>query len=246
MTAEKAPRYSMVPKSGERLHGSIARKLGVAIVSGQYKPGHILENEVEASEQLNVSRSAYREAVRMLSAKGLVESRPKTGTQVTPKRRWNLLDPEVLSWYFEAGEPSPEFLRDIFELRMIVEPAAAAIAAVRRKPEDLTRMRRALTEMERHTVHVEAGQLADREFHDAVIEATYNAPLISLASSIGAAVRWTTIFKQRRRKLPRDPMPEHWRVFDTIAAGGADAARQAMTELVAQALEDTKSGLEAP
>jgi len=231
-------------KPSERLHAAIARKLGVAIVSGVFQPGDILDNEVDSSEQLHVSRTAYREAVRMLAAKGLVESRPKTGTRVSPKRRWNLLDPDVLAWFFEAGKPSPDFIRDLFELRMVVEPAAAALAAERRTTEDLGRMRRALSDMERHGLATMEGQIADREFHDAVIEATYNAPLISLASSIGAAVRWTTIFKQRRRKLPRDPMPEHWSVFDTIAAGGPEAAREAMRELVSLALEDTRPEFE--
>ena len=240
----KAPGPGKAAKSAERLHGAIARKLGVAIVSGVYEPGDVLGNEVDASVQLHVSRTAYREAVRMLAAKGLVESRPKTGTRVSEKKRWSLLDPEVLAWFFEAGKPSPAFLRDLFELRMVVEPAAAALAAERRTTEDLARMRRALLEMERHGLAVEEGQVADREFHDAVIEATYNAPLITLASGIGAAVRWTTIFKQRRRKLPRDPMPDHWRVFDTIAAGGAEAARQAMHDLVALALEDTRFEIE--
>ncbi|QUD90746.1 FadR/GntR family transcriptional regulator [Phenylobacterium montanum] len=230
--------------SGERLHGAIARTLGVAIVSGVYKPGEVLDNEIHSSEQLHVSRTAYREAVRMLAAKGLVESRPKTGTRVSDQKRWSLLDPDVLAWFFESGEPSPSFLRDIFELRMVVEPAAAALAAERRTPDDLSRMRRALQEMERHGLAVEDGQVADRHFHDAVIEATYNAPLITLASGIGAAVRWTTIFKQRRRKLPRDPLPDHWRVFDAIAAGGPDAARDAMRDLIALAQEDTRFGLE--
>jgi DNA-binding FadR family transcriptional regulator len=232
-------------RSGERIHGAIARKLGVAIVSGVYKPGDVLRNEVDSSEQLQVSRSAYREAVQILTAKGLVESRPKTGTRVSEQRRWALLDPEVLAWFFEAGNPSPAFVRDLFELRLIVEPAAAALAAERRTPDDLARMRKALLEMERHGLSVDAGQVADREFHNALIEATYNAPLMTLASSIGAAVRWTTIFKQRRRKLPRDPNPDHWRVFDTIAAGGAEAARQAMRDLITLSLEDTRFELES-
>jgi hypothetical protein len=83
------------------------------------------------------------------------------------------------------------------------------------------------------------GQAADRDFHNAVLEATGNAPLFALSSSIGAAVRWTTIFKQRKRELPRDPMPEHWKVFDAIAAARPDQARQAMERLVGLALEDT-------
>ncbi|MDB5455385.1 MAG: GntR domain protein [Caulobacter sp.] len=226
-----------------RIHGAIARTLGIAIVSGQHQPGEILTNEIESSELLNVSRSAYREAVRILAAKGLVESRPKTGTRVSAKARWNLLDPEVLAWLFES-EPSEDFLRGLFELRMIVEPAAAALAAERRDEGQLERMRQALIEMQQQTLATEAGQAADRDFHDTVLEATDNAALFTLSSSIGAAVRWTTIFKQRKRELPRDPMPDHWKVFDAIAARRPDAAKAAMERLVGLALDDTRASID--
>jgi DNA-binding FadR family transcriptional regulator len=238
------PRVKPLPRkkttrANERLHGSIARKLGVAIVAGRIKSGATLDNEIAASERMAVSRTAYREAVRILAAKGLVESRPKRGTQVCPRSGWHLLDPEVLSWLFES-QPSPDFVAGLFELRLIIEPAAAALAAERRGVDDLAGMRDALQRMEHHGLANADGQGADREFHDAILAATGNPALLALSSSIGAAVRWTTIFKQRKRRLPRDPMPEHWRVFDAIAAGGADAARVAMQDLVALALEDTK------
>jgi DNA-binding FadR family transcriptional regulator len=231
------------PPLGRRIHGSIAHDLGVAIVTGQYKPGDTLPGEIEFSEQLKVSRSAYREAVRILAAKGLVESRPKAGTRVSDRGRWNLLDPDVLAWAFE-GEPSEDFIRDLFELRMIVEPAAAELAARRREGEDLARMGHALEEMARHGLSTAAGQAADQLFHHSLLKATRNAPLISLSSSIEAAVGWTTIFKQRRRKLPRDPMPDHRALFNAIADGDPDAARTAMTDLVRLALEDTEMSLE--
>ena len=92
-----------------------------------------------------MSRSAYREAVQVLSAKGLVESRPKTGTRVLPRNRWNLLDPDVLAWAF-SGEPDIHFVRSLFELRAIVEPAAARLAAERRDKVDLKEMRDALAD----------------------------------------------------------------------------------------------------
>jgi DNA-binding FadR family transcriptional regulator len=231
-------------RAGERLHGAIARELGVAIAAGRYAPGQALPREVEYAGRLKVSRSAYREAIRMLAAKGLVESRPRTGTRVTPMSRWNLLDAEVLAWFFES-EPSREIIEGLFELRMIVEPAAAALAAVRRSPEQLERMRAALQEMERATLKSEAGQSADRDFHQAVLEATGNPPLFSLASTIGAGVRWTTFYKQRKDALPPDPMPEHWRVFEGIEAGDPEAARAAMAALVEHALEQTKEAREA-
>src|ERR1700741_3371785 len=132
-----------------RLHGSIARDIGVLIVSGRYRPGHVLEGEGEASEQRKVSRTAYREAMRILSAKGLVHSRPRVGTRVSPLEEWHLLDPDVLSWAF-SGEPDPEVLHGLFELRTIVEPAAAALAATRRNQQHLDSMRRALDAMTLH------------------------------------------------------------------------------------------------
>ncbi|MCP5144806.1 MAG: FadR family transcriptional regulator [Gammaproteobacteria bacterium] len=229
-------------ESKERIHGSIARQLGVAIVSGKLKPGDTLDNEIDSSEQLEVSRTAYREAVRILAAKGLVASRPKLGTRINDRSNWQLLDPDVLSWFFES-QPSQDFIVGLFELRMIIEPAAAAFAAERRTQADLAVMREALLNMERFGLADAEGQSADRDFHDAILAATRNPVLVSLTSSIGAAVRWTTIFKQRKRKLPRNPLVDHWRVFDAIAAGGADAARAAMEELVTLALEDTRRAM---
>src|SRR6476659_7620526 len=134
-----------------RLHGTIARDIGLQIVSGKFRPGNVLEGEVEASEQRRVSRTAYREAVRILAAKGLVHSRPRVGTRVSAVEEWHLLDPDVLSWIFTA-EPSPEVLHGVFELRGIVEPAAAALAATRRNQYHLDRMRRALDAMSKHTL----------------------------------------------------------------------------------------------
>ena len=186
-----------------------------------------------------MSRSAYREAVQVLTAKGLVESRPKAGTRVLPRSRWNILDPAVLAWAF-AAEPDVAFVRDIFELRAVVEPAAARFAAERRDKDDIKAMREALAKMKRHTLATEAGRMADREFHDALLRATHNDAMIALSASISAAVSWTTEFKQRSRALPRDPVPDHAKVCDAIAAGDPEAAAAAMRTLVDLALEDTR------
>ncbi len=234
--AVTAPADSRGP--GRRLHGAIARKLGVAIVSGQYAPGATLSGEVAFAEALNVSRSAYREAVQVLTAKGLVESRTKAGTRVLPRHRWNLLDPEVLAWAF-AGEPDTQLVRDLFELRAIVEPAAAALAAQRRDQADLRSLKDSLARMRRHTLATEQGRAADRDFHLAVLAATRNEALQTLGAGIGAAVNWTTQYKQRSRALPRNPIPDHVRVFDAIAARDVSGATQAMRALVELALADT-------
>jgi len=228
--------------TGRRLRGAVAHYLGTAIVSGEIAPGERLTGEVASSEALDVSRSAYREAVQVLTAKGLVESRPKAGTRVLPRSRWNMLDPAVLAWAF-SGEPDPDFVRDLFELRAIVEPNAARLAAERRDKTDIKTMKDALAGMRRHTLATEAGRAADRDFHDALLRASHNNAVIALSASIVAAVTWTTQFKQRIRALPRDPMPDHVRVFDAIVAGDADAASDAMRVLVDLALEDTRSSM---
>jgi DNA-binding FadR family transcriptional regulator len=225
-----------------RIHGSVARDLGAAILAGRYAPGDVLPGEIEFSEQLKVSRTAYREAIRILSAKGLVESRPRTGTRVCQRSRWNLLDPDILAWAFES-EPSEAFIRDLFELRMIVEPAAAALAAERRSGLDIARMGHALEEMGRHGLTTETGRAADQAFHIAILEAARNGPLIALSSSIAAAVTWTTIFKHRRQGLPRDPMPDHRALYEAIVAADPEAARRTMTDLVRLALADTEMAL---
>ncbi|MES2443230.1 MAG: FadR/GntR family transcriptional regulator [Pseudomonadota bacterium] len=228
--------------SGRRLRGAVAHYLGTAIVSGQIKPGERLTGEVANAEALDVSRSAYREAVQVLTAKGLVESRPKTGTRVLPRSKWNILDPAVLAWAF-SGEPDMDLVRDIYELRAIVEPAAARLAAERRDKADIKALKEALVRMRRHTLATEEGRAADRDFHDALLRATHNDALMSLSASIGAAVSWTTKFKQRTRALPRDPVPDHARVSDAIIAGDVEAASAAMRVLIDLALEDTRTSM---
>ena len=124
----------------ERLHQQVARKIGSAILSGEFAPGEHLVGEVLQSAAMGVSRTAYREAMKILAAKGLIESRPKAGTNVTPRSRWALLDPDVLAWTF-TGEPDPAYVRDLFELRGVIEPAAAALAAERRSEAQVAGMR---------------------------------------------------------------------------------------------------------
>jgi DNA-binding FadR family transcriptional regulator len=230
-----------VARKGEslRIHGSIARELGVRIVSGRYKPGDVLDNEIHASKKLKVSRTAYREAVRILGAKGLVHSRPRVGTRVSIPEEWQLLDPDVLSWIFER-DPADKLIENLFELRKMVEPEAAALAASRRTPTDLVAMEHALQGMERHTLTNEDGRLADRQFHTVLLRASDNAFLISLTSSIAAAITWTAVFKYRDNPSPRNPIPDHRRVYDAIAAANPKAARKAMSTLIDLALLDTQ------
>jgi len=240
MAAASKSKSGLAPEARARLpriHGKVARDLGTAIVAGRYRPGEILYGEIDASDRLKVSRTAYREAIRILAAKGLVESRPKIGTRVSPQSEWHLLDPDVLQWIFEA-EPDEVLLENLFELRKIIEPEAAALAAERRSNEHLELMEESLHGMAEYTLHTKEGRDADRNFHTALLSATDNAFLISLTSGVSAAISWTTIFKQRLTPHHRDPVPDHQSVYAAIEAGDAGAARRAMANLVDMAFLD--------
>jgi DNA-binding FadR family transcriptional regulator len=226
-------------KTPPRIHGTIARSIGVEIVSGKKPPGFQFGGEIDASEKLGVSRTAYREAMRILAAKGLIESRPRAGTRVNPRSRWNLLDPDVLAWSFET-EPQPDFVRGLFELRELIEPGAASLAAQRRSDDHLALMRSALEEMAKFPLETQQGRAADQRFHRALLAATDNEPLAALATSIGAAVEWTTRFKTREGPLLRDPVPDHQKVYDAIAARNPRAAGSAMRDLIMWALKDMR------
>jgi DNA-binding FadR family transcriptional regulator len=230
------------PGSGPA-HTTIARTLGVVIVTGERKPDTILPSEVELAEIYGVSRSVVREAIRILAAKGLVESRQKAGTRIRPRSDWLLLDPVLLAWMFE-GSPPLGFVRDLFELRMIVEPAAAELAAQHRTARHLSLMGHALERMAQFGLNTSEGQQADHQFHATILASSGNELLVSLSATISAAVRWTTYFKYRSKKHFKDPMPQHRALYEAIANGDVVAAREATVALVQQAQVDTEYALE--
>src|SRR5438034_2683712 len=128
----------------QSLHGRIVHAIGRRILSGDLRPGDLLPAEPD----LGASRTVVREAVKVLAAKGLVESRPKTGTRVRPRDAWNLLDPDVLTWQQDGAAASEELLRKLTEVRRIIEPAAAELAAARADAADIAALERALEAME--------------------------------------------------------------------------------------------------
>jgi DNA-binding FadR family transcriptional regulator len=166
-----------------------------------------------------------------------VQSRPKMGTSVNDRSTWHLLDPDVLSWIFQI-EPDYTLVYSLFEMRRIVEPEAAALAAQRRSPQHAAAMAAALESMGRYKTVSKEWRDADEQFHTALLEASGNPFLASMTSSINAAVSWSTIFKQRHEPLRRDPVPDHRKVYKAIESGNSAGARKAMVQLVDLALVD--------
>ncbi|MDT1062468.1 FadR/GntR family transcriptional regulator [Paracoccus sp. CPCC 101403] len=227
--------------SSRRIHGSIADWLGRQIVAGKLAVGEPVPKEMEFGEMAGVSRGAYREALRQVAAKGMLISRTRSGTRVAPREGWTLLDPDVVRWFFESGTPPDWFIGAIYELRAMVEPSAAALAATRRSDDDLVAFRTALHAMRTCDMTETSWHQADASFHRAILRSSHNPVLATLEAGICAAVAFTTAFRYRDMPNPhtRNPVEEHAAVFERIEARDAAGARQLMAELVDTALLDT-------
>jgi DNA-binding FadR family transcriptional regulator len=220
----------------KRIHNGLARDLGLAIVSGRYLPGESIPGEIAASQEAKVSRHVYREALRVLASKGLLESRQKAGTLVTPRERWNLLDPEVIEWILADGAQS-QFRDLLFELRMIIEPAAAAFAAARRSDAELATIQEALLDMRAAEPDSPEGEQADERFHEAILAAGRNEIVARLATIVAASVSFVSEYK-RTRHVERDSWPDHKELFEAISVGDATEAHGAMARLISHARSD--------
>ncbi|MBW8734245.1 MAG: FadR family transcriptional regulator [Asticcacaulis sp.] len=218
-------------------HLQLARTLALEIIRGERRPGDLLPSELDMSVTLSISRTAVRDAYRTLAAKGMVEPRSKRGTCVTEKTKWSLLDPDLLNWMF-ASNPDAELVRNLFEMRLIIEPAVAALAAQRRNEPQLNVMSRALDTMDRETLTTEAGQQADKEFHAALMAAAGNHQLASLNASIGASIALSTQYKVEHDILGNDPVRAHREVYKAIERRDPVEAKWLMESLIRQAMKD--------
>jgi len=222
-----------------RLHGSIARKLGIKIVSGEFRPGDILDGEIAASEHFRVSRTAYREAIRILAAKGLVQSRPKVGTRVSQQRDWHMLDPDVLYWTLNSI-PEGEFFRALMTVRRIIEPAAAALAATAATDEDLKRINSAYDQME-HAQNAGALLEPDLEFHRAIMAATHNDMLAYIGNMMSLALSESIKLTSRHPDTHALSLPRHKAILTAILNRDALGARQASLVQLENARVDADS-----
>jgi DNA-binding FadR family transcriptional regulator len=208
----------------------VASEIGQRIVRGDYPPGTILPNEAKWSETFEVSRSAVREAIKMLMAKSLLSSRPKVGSWVEPRERWNLLDRDVLSWY--AMSPDRDaFLRTVQEFRYIIEPEATALAAERRSEEQMAEISAACREMGEATT-LSARTQADTRFHLGILRASGNDLLVPLGVLIESALNHLFVFVTREVNDLRHAQTLHEAIERTIRLQRPDAARRAVRKLL--------------
>lgn len=208
--------------------------LGRRIASGEIGEGTTLPTEPELMEDLSISRSTVREAVRMLIALGMVEARPRLGTTVRPRGEWALLNRDVLRWLSPQDAPDPEILIAISEARRVFEPPAAALAATRATKEEIAAVRAAYEGMAAAAASgsVEAAIAADRAFHLAVLEATHNPVLRAFDSAIDSILGVLFHITTNHMDGFRDNLGNHRRVLDAIAARDPEGAHQAMADTI--------------
>lgn len=225
------------------LLGTIVHTVGLRIIGGELPPGTAMPAEAEWCVQLGVSRTVLREATKVLISKGLVESRPKTGTRVRSAESWNLLDPDVLSWQL-AVAPRDTFVREIFELRRAIEPSVAALAALRATDQHLDEMAAALDDMEAAGDDGRRFIGPDLRFHLGILNAVDNGMFRSLSGVIETALTTSMYLSLDNPRGQRHSVPLHRAVYDALRARDPNAARDVMTRLIDDAESDAARAME--
>jgi GntR family transcriptional regulator, galactonate operon transcriptional repressor len=221
-----------------KVHGSVVKTIGSWILSGKYPPHALLPREDDLAGQLGVSRTSLREAVKVLSAKGLLEARRRIGVRVRGHDEWDLLDPSVLAWHPDIGHDET-LMTSLIEARRIIEPAAAALAAARASAADLAEIEAAFLAMEQSVPNdIDACCEADLAFHASLIAASHNIVLRRLSGTIEAALRAAFAVTNQLMTVQSRALEAHRKVLECIRMRNVDGARAAAMQLLDIAARD--------
>jgi GntR family galactonate operon transcriptional repressor len=222
-----------------RVHRNVVKTLAQRILRQEFKSGSLLPSEPELCETLNISRSALREAIKVLGGKGLVTPRPRTGTLVRPRDDWNLLDPDLLAWSMEI-EPSAELVLSLIEARQVIEPAVARFAALRATEKDIAVVESAYQRMSEAlaSLDFDAFNEADIDFHKGLLRASHNIVFQQMSTTIGAALAYSFRLTIQRAREPGASLPNHGEVIQRIRLRDADGAYASMARLLDIAVVD--------
>lgn len=222
------PRKLLGGSRKRNLFAHVADELGSRIVRGDIKPGNPFPIEAELGQEFGASRSVIREVVKSLAAKGLLESRTRTGIRVLPESRWNLFDTDVLEWRYMAMAPEA-FFKELFEIRRMIEPEAASLAAQRGTDAEVAAIGTAYELMEAAKTGSDEGIEADLAFHREILGAAHNPLLHQMASLIGVGLLVSY-------RISKDPfsvfLGKHKDVLIAIRKRKPEAAKKAMDLLL--------------
>lgn len=221
----------------KNMHGYTLDQLGLAIVSGRYPPGGSIPPEPTLCESLGVSRTVVREAVKSLVAKGMVSTGPKVGTRVLDQARWNLFDQSVVAWHAKAGL-TREFVREVHELRRIIEPAAVRLAAERATSADITAIEAAYAGMKSAIEQGGDYVTHDLAFHQGLLRAGRNRMLTQMSDALAALLRTSFEISTAKPQGPALSLPLHRAVLDAVIARQPAKAERASLVLIDSAGDD--------
>jgi DNA-binding FadR family transcriptional regulator len=226
----------------KNIHGHTLDQLGEAIVGGRYAAGAVIPPEPALCEELGVSRTVVREAVKSLVAKGLLSTGPKVGTRVLPEDDWNWFDPAVVLWKSKMGL-TREFLRDLQELRRVVEPAGVRMAAERASKADIAEIEAAYAGMKAAIEHGGDYVSFDLRFHQGMLRACHNRMVVQMSKALGALLRTSFEISTSRPDGPASSLPLHRAVLDAVIAREPATAEAACLALIDSAQEDIEQVL---
>lgn len=209
----------------------IVEELGSAIVMGEYREGEVLPVEAELCMKFGASRSVVREAVKIMSAKGLLSTVAGRGTVIEQRGHWNLLDPDVLYWMLQ-GEQSEQVVLDFLEIRYAIEPEAAALAARRATDEDKAAIEAAIEGMRSAEKGDGDALESDIAFHVAILNASGNPFYVQLSSLVESALRISIRITNEAKGVTMGDVDDHATVAQKIMSGDAASARRRMQELI--------------
>lgn len=233
----------MLPSGqGLNLTQQIAHYLGRAIINKDYGDHNPVPSEAVLCEQLDVSRSAAREAVKSLAAKGLLSSRARQGIRVLPESEWNLFDADVLSWIRDSN-PSLELLREFTELRLAIEPEAAWLAADRQNPEKIAEISAALDRMKQAEAGMDDPLESDIAFHVSILNASENRFFMQLGRIIDTTLRVSIRYTNMLSEAQGGDHEEHKRIYDAIVGKKPEKAEKESERLISDALKLINSAL---
>ena len=212
----------------------MVQELGKSIVCGEYNDDG-LPTEAELCDKFGVSRSAVREAVKMLSAKGLISSKPRQGIRVQPEQEWNIFDPDLLSWSL-VSRPSMKVLKEFLQMRIAIEPEAAALAARYATAEQIDAIETALERMRNAEDNSQEDLEADIAFHVSILFASNNRFYIRMRDFIQTALRVSISHTSPMKGNHEGIVEDHAKVFNAIKNRNPEQAKHAMLLLIDEAL----------
>lgn len=221
------------PSLKPRVHQQLLETLARRILSGEYAPESVLPPEPTLCEELGASRSALREAVKVLGGKGLIVTRPRAGTIVRPKSDWNLLDSDILAWSTEVM-PKSDLMASLMEARQAIEPAAARLAAERASLTEIAQMEDAFLRMKSATQAQDAGALlqADIDFHTSLLKASGNLVFQQLSNIIGAALGYSFSMSAANAHDTSESLQIHAEIVERIRLRDGKGARDTAIRLL--------------